>query len=659
MSSLYEMESYKDNKSESVSAVFFPLPYEPKETKDTDFERKWARLLMKQDSSSSVRRPRQSKGREELTDSVNVFQGTQDLKKLSKEMESGTGTWNRSSEQTRCGTDSSLLRENHREDSRSRKRCLSEDVFEGMDPYEICVTDRSADPHPNIRTIPNISLGAPFSRINISIVHPGRKISIRTLEGRESYYPVPNDSTQGLVSLGTRTLVSGSTSKRPYTAGDYGWPEQVNGSRPLSLLHLNRNSAFQRYNRSQERSLEAKRVFSRQGIHRDDWPYEAHPSNYNSSQWQLNRELNKGRFEPEFVQSSEVPPFPARHTTQDVIRERRPNLPTQRYNFYLEDSKMQQHSRGPRYLSPEAPMVDPTTQSIPICLVCNDRASGRHYGVMTCEGCKGFFKRSVRRNMVYHCMFRETCIVDKVLRNRCQKCRMDKCLAVGMQKSAVQYERRPLSCSTRTSTLSSSSSHSSTLNSPVMDKSIIGPEQVPLSLSLLNIECPKDSIEYLYEVSTRLVLRSIDWARGIPAFLSLPSLDQITLLEASWSGIFCLGVVQCTEIFPLDVLSRLVKKKFACADDDDAEHDGRGVAFVSKLSLGQRLTAMRNLISSMRRMSVDATEFAYLKGLLLFDPGKSPGWGADTSEISKERVASREQLVLHLVVSQSYPRTAV
>ncbi|EDO39839.1 predicted protein [Nematostella vectensis] len=298
-----------------------------------------------------------------------------------------------------------------------------------------------------------------------------------------------------------------------------------------------------------------------------------------------------------------------------------------------------------------------TTQSIPICLVCNDRASGRHYGVMTCEGCKGFFKRSVRRNMVYHCMFRETCIVDKVLRNRCQKCRMDKCLAVGMQKSgkifyakinvearnpeqyasamaefypklflffsAVQYERRPLSCSTRTSTLSSSSSHSSTLNSPVMDKSIIGPEQVPLSLSLLNIECPKDSIEYLYEVSTRLVLRSIDWARGIPAFLSLPSLDQITLLEASWSGIFCLGVVQCTEIFPLDVLSRLVKKKFACADDDDAKHDGRGVAFVSKLSLGQRLTAMRNLISSMRRMSVDATEFAYLKGLLLFDPDKA------------------------------------
>ena len=68
-----------------------------------------------------------------------------------------------------------------------------------------------------------------------------------------------------------------------------------------------------------------------------------------------------------------------------------------------------------------------------ICVVCGDRASGRHYGVVSCEGCKGFFKRSMRKDQGYRCRLNKDCDVNKNYRNRCQYCRLQKCLAMGMR----------------------------------------------------------------------------------------------------------------------------------------------------------------------------------------------------------------------------------
>ncbi|KAF6024625.1 Hr38 [Bugula neritina] len=75
-----------------------------------------------------------------------------------------------------------------------------------------------------------------------------------------------------------------------------------------------------------------------------------------------------------------------------------------------------------------------------LCAVCGDNAACQHYGVRTCEGCKGFFKRTVQKKAKYVCLAEKKCPVDKRRRNRCQFCRFQKCLAVGMVKEVVRSD---------------------------------------------------------------------------------------------------------------------------------------------------------------------------------------------------------------------------
>lgn len=84
------------------------------------------------------------------------------------------------------------------------------------------------------------------------------------------------------------------------------------------------------------------------------------------------------------------------------------------------------------------------SQPVEYCVVCGDKASGRHYGAVSCEGCKGFFKRSVRKNLTYSCRSKQDCVINKHHRNRCQFCRLRKCLKMGMRTDSVQSERKPV-----------------------------------------------------------------------------------------------------------------------------------------------------------------------------------------------------------------------
>ena len=53
-----------------------------------------------------------------------------------------------------------------------------------------------------------------------------------------------------------------------------------------------------------------------------------------------------------------------------------------------------------------------------------------------------------------------------------------------------------------------------------------------------------DSPEVLCEAAARLLFMSVKWAKNVPAFMGLPSTDQVMLLEEGWRELFVLGAAQ-------------------------------------------------------------------------------------------------------------------
>ena len=195
------------------------------------------------------------------------------------------------------------------------------------------------------------------------------------------------------------------------------------------------------------------------------------------------------------------------------------------------------------------PPNHPLSGSKHFCTICGDRASGKHYGVYSCEGCKGFFKRTVRKELTYVCRETQNCVIDKRQRNRCQYCRYQKCLATGMRREAVQDERNR----GRGDTNSSGASNNQAVNSGASNHANDERKNEDATNGdgdVMSVDRIREAEEHMLAEENQLVssggkvtkqslLRTlINWANKIPNFQDLKYEDQVRTFSCRCRRVF-------------------------------------------------------------------------------------------------------------------------
>uniref|UniRef100_A0A4W5NHS6 Retinoic acid receptor beta n=1 Tax=Hucho hucho TaxID=62062 RepID=A0A4W5NHS6_9TELE len=220
------------------------------------------------------------------------------------------------------------------------------------------------------------------------------------------------------------------------------------------------------------------------------------------------------------------------------------------------------------FASPLSPPPPPRTYKP--CFVCQDKSSGYHYGVSACEGCKGFFRRSVQKNMVYTCHRDNNCIINKITRNRCQYCRLQRCFAAGMSKECVAHKgnhtravrndrsKRKEKKETPKMTIIETYELTAELGCVVEKICRAHRETFPSlcqlgkyttnSSSDTRIQLDLGLWDKFSELATKCIIKVVEFAKRVPGFTGLTITDQITLLKAACLDILILRI--CTRYTP-------------------------------------------------------------------------------------------------------------
>lgn len=297
------------------------------------------------------------------------------------------------------------------------------------------------------------------------------------------------------------------------------------------------------------------------------------------------------------------------------------------------------------------------------CPVCGDNVSGFHYGIFTCESCKGFFKRTVQNKKTFVCPRNGECEIMLENRKKCPACRFAKCLVMGMKLEAIRLDRtrggrssyggsspyedkkkRPIKIIQRRPSLlkPNESALASVLNSGGMHpekpyvpqiltdimnlESLLCDDDIPSSISAEDFSASNPNVFLtLLQLCELKLYKIVRWARNLPYFANISTDDQILLLQNCWCELLALTL--CWK--SLQLTSEIIFFHGQAIDHEKA----------CSLDLGEMFTKMLAIIEQFRRLKIDQYECVALKVIILICPDIKGLNDADKLSEQQQRVS--------------------
>ncbi|XP_045640339.1 nuclear receptor subfamily 1 group I member 3 isoform X1 [Ursus americanus] len=264
------------------------------------------------------------------------------------------------------------------------------------------------------------------------------------------------------------------------------------------------------------------------------------------------------------------------------------------------------------------------------CMVCGDRATGYHFHALTCEGCKGFFRRTVSKSTDLTCPFAGSCKVNKAQRRHCPACRLQKCLEAGMKKEMIlsaealamrrakQAQRRAQQAPAQLSKeqqelvqtlLGAHTRHVGTMFDQFVQfrppaHLFTHHQRLPITVPVLPL------LVHFAEVNTFMVQQVIKFTKDLPLFRSLPMEDQISLLKGA--------AVEICHI-ALNTTFCLQTQNFFCGPLRYTLEDGVHAGFQEEF-----LELLFRFHATLRRLQLQEPEYVLMAAMALFSPGERP-----------------------------------